>query len=155
MVFKTVYIFVIFYVRESTGDNVNKNRELMRVNVRRTLEANWKTIRDEALQLLKNGRESSFREEAEQLREFGDWRQFELFNRGVKSPKCDKAPFTCRTIGDFKPAAGCRRGQVKFSIMEPGTHVWPHCGPTNCRLRAHLGLIVPSNVSIRVANETR
>ena len=27
--------------------------------------------------------------------------------------------------------------------MSPGTKVWPHVGPTNCRLRMHLGLIVP------------
>ena len=33
--------------------------------------------------------------------------------------------------------------QIKFSVMQGGTHVWSHCGPTNCRLRAHLGLIVP------------
>uniref|UniRef100_A0A8B9KUS4 Aspartyl/asparaginy/proline hydroxylase domain-containing protein n=1 Tax=Astyanax mexicanus TaxID=7994 RepID=A0A8B9KUS4_ASTMX len=30
-----------------------------------------------------------------------------------------------------------------FSVMQPGTHVWPHTGPTNCRLRMHLGLIIP------------
>ena len=30
-----------------------------------------------------------------------------------------------------------------------------HCGPTNCRLRAHLGLKTPSNTFLRVANETR
>jgi len=127
----------------------------MSVEFYRNLEANWMTIRDEALQLLKSGRDSLFREEAEQLREVGDWRQFELFSRGVKNPQCDRVPFTCRTIEVFQPAAGCRRGQVKFSIMEPGSHVWPHCGPTNCRLRAHLGLIVPSNVSIRVADKTK
>uniref|UniRef100_A0A3B4Z1W2 Aspartyl/asparaginy/proline hydroxylase domain-containing protein n=1 Tax=Stegastes partitus TaxID=144197 RepID=A0A3B4Z1W2_9TELE len=29
------------------------------------------------------------------------------------------------------------------TVMHPGTHVWPHTGPTNCRLRMHLGLVVP------------
>uniref|UniRef100_A0A3B4A4F8 Aspartyl/asparaginy/proline hydroxylase domain-containing protein n=1 Tax=Periophthalmus magnuspinnatus TaxID=409849 RepID=A0A3B4A4F8_9GOBI len=33
--------------------------------------------------------------------------------------------------------------QIKFSVMHPGTHVWPHTGPTNCRLRLHLGLVIP------------
>ena len=33
--------------------------------------------------------------------------------------------------------------QVKFSVMEAGTHVRAHTGPTNCRLRAHLGLQAP------------
>uniref|UniRef100_A0A3Q2CVD3 Un-named hu7910 n=1 Tax=Cyprinodon variegatus TaxID=28743 RepID=A0A3Q2CVD3_CYPVA len=31
-----------------------------------------------------------------------------------------------------------------FSVMQPGTHVWPHTGPTNCRLRMHLGLVIPT-----------
>lgn len=39
--------------------------------------------------------------------------------------------------------------------MEGGTKVWPHCGPTNCRLRGHLGLIVPPDPRIKVGNETR
>ena len=42
--------------------------------------------------------------------------------------------------------------------MKAGTIVWPHTGPTNCRLRCHLGLKVPNdwqNVNITVADETR
>lgn len=74
---------------------------------------------------------------------------------GMQKQECKKVPVTCRIVSDFPPASGCRRGQVKFSLMEPGTHVWPHCGPTNCRLRAHLGLVVPDNVTIRVAEEVR
>lgn len=68
---------------------------------------------------------------------------------------CEQTPFTCRLIEDFSPASGCRRGQTKFSVMEGRTHVWPHCGPTNCRLRAHLGLVIPNGTAIRVAEETR
>ena len=68
---------------------------------------------------------------------------------------CEKAPFTCQLISEFPAARDCRRGQVKFSVMHAGTHVWPHCGPTNCRLRSHLGLIVPQGTYIRVAEETR
>ena len=45
--------------------------------------------------------------------------------------------------------------QIKYSVMLPGTHVWPHTGPTNCRLRLHLGLVIPKNVAIRVGRETR
>ena len=45
--------------------------------------------------------------------------------------------------------------QIKYSVMLPGTHIWPHTGPTNCRLRLHLGLVIPKNVSIRVGHETR
>lgn len=45
--------------------------------------------------------------------------------------------------------------QIKYSLMKPGVHVWPHCGPTNCRIRAHLGLVIPDGPKIRVADETR
>ena len=45
--------------------------------------------------------------------------------------------------------------QIKFSVMQPGMHVWPHCGPTNCRIRAHLGLVTPPGPRIRVGNETK
>jgi len=44
---------------------------------------------------------------------------------------------------------------VKFSVMYPGTHVHAHTGPTNCRLRAHLGLQVPpeGDVVMRVEQQ--
>lgn len=115
------------------------------------LEENWIKIRDEGMKAL--GLNGLYRDEAEGLRDKGDWKQFELFARGSKVKKnCEITPFTCSMIASFEPAATCKRGQTKFSIMEGGTHVWPHCGPTNCRLRAHLGLIVPDGPEIRVAS---
>lgn len=46
--------------------------------------------------------------------------------------------------------------QIKFSVMQPGTHVWPHTGPTNCRLRMHLGLVIPQHgCRIRCTDQTR
>ncbi|OWF47307.1 aspartyl/asparaginyl beta-hydroxylase-like [Mizuhopecten yessoensis] len=119
------------------------------------LEDNWKVIRDEALNLL-DANTGSFVPEEENLRETGDWKQFTLYNRGRKDKEnCNKAPKTCELIDQIPDAKECRRGQVKFSMMQPGVHVWPHCGPTNCRLRAHLGLVVPPGPKIRVVNETR
>ena len=29
-----------------------------------------------------------------------------------------------------------------WSVLRPGSHIVPHCGPTNARLRVHLGLKV-------------
>ncbi|XP_053963589.1 aspartyl/asparaginyl beta-hydroxylase isoform X2 [Anastrepha ludens] len=118
------------------------------------LELNWRTIRDEALSLL--SRRGYFLDEAESLRDTGNWQQFELYARGQQRVQnCRKAPITCGLIEKFSAAAGCRRGQVKFSVMQPGTHVHAHCGPTNCRLRAHLGLVVPEGTRLRVAEEDR
>ena len=69
------------------------------------------------------------------------------------------------------------RGAFELSLLAPGTHIAPHCGPTNHRLRLHLALSVPSMpsaprdtsagegndagdtargaIGIRVGNETR
>lgn len=118
------------------------------------LERNWEQIKEEGLKALKA--KTLFQNETENLRDFGDWKQFDLFMRGIKNKEnCAQTPITCGIIESFPEARTCKRGQVKFSVMHPGTHVWPHCGPTNCRLRAHLGLVVPEGTKIRVAEEER
>lgn len=118
------------------------------------LQDNWMAIKAEGLNVL--SKKGYFRDESENLRKQGDWKQFELYHQGQQNRKnCLKAPITCSLIAQFPAARECRRGQVKFSVMHPGTHVWPHCGPTNCRIRAHLGLVVPTGARIRVAEEER
>ena len=46
-------------------------------------------------------------------------------------------------------------GETIFSRLAPGTHLAAHCGPSNFRLRCHLGLLVPPGATIRVGGETR
>jgi aspartate beta-hydroxylase len=46
----------------------------------RKLEENWKVIRDEGVAALKSV--GAFQDEAENLRDVGDWKQFELYARG-------------------------------------------------------------------------
>jgi len=65
---------------------------------------------------------------------------------------CARTPRTCALVERFPAAATCRRGQVKFSALRGGTRIWPHCGPTNTRLRAHLGLVVPPEPRLRVGD---
>jgi len=142
----------------------------------RSLEENWKEIRNEAFAQI-DRRAGSFILEEDKLLDKGEWKQLNLFISGKRVDKnCEKVPYTCFLIEKIIPARTCTRGQVKFSLMKPGVHVWPHCGPTNCRLRAHLGnlnftrfdfylkmigkmhilgLRIPQGVSIRVGNEKR
>ncbi|XP_077348885.1 aspartyl/asparaginyl beta-hydroxylase isoform X3 [Lithobates pipiens] len=122
----------------------------------RTLEANWKIIRDEGLAVMDKAK-GLFVPEDENLREKGDWSQYTLWQQGRKNEKsCNSAPRTCALLERFPESTGCRRGQIKYSVMHPGTHVWPHTGPTNCRLRMHLGLVIPkTGCKIRCANDTR
>nr|XP_060631360.1 aspartyl/asparaginyl beta-hydroxylase isoform X2 [Anolis sagrei ordinatus] len=122
----------------------------------KSLERNWKIIRDEGLAVMDRGK-GLFLPEDENLREKGDWSQFTLWQQGRKNEKaCNSVPKTCALLERFPEATGCRRGQIKYSVMHPGTHVWPHTGPTNCRLRMHLGLVIPKEgCRIRCAQETR
>ena len=46
-------------------------------------------------------------------------------------------------------------GSAYFSFMRPGTLLKAHCGPTNARLRCHLGLFVPGDCRLRVGEESR
>ncbi|XP_045644986.1 aspartyl/asparaginyl beta-hydroxylase isoform X3 [Ursus americanus] len=122
----------------------------------KSLERNWKLIRDEGLAVLDKTK-GLFLPEDENLREKGDWSQFTLWQQGRKNENaCKGAPKTCSLLDKFPETTGCRRGQIKYSVMHPGTHVWPHTGPTNCRLRMHLGLVIPKEgCKIRCANETK
>ena len=92
----------------------------------------------------------------EKLREKGDLKKLNLYIKGEKANgNCRKSPLTCSLIEKIEPTRNCFRGEVAFSVMSSEMHLWPTCGPTNCRLRAHLGLIVPDGIRFRVANETR
>lgn len=47
-------------------------------------------------------------------------------------------------------------GEVIFSRLSPHTHIKSHCGPTNLRWTAHLGLVIPNkskDCRIRVGHE--
>ncbi|XP_058555654.1 aspartyl/asparaginyl beta-hydroxylase isoform X7 [Neofelis nebulosa] len=122
----------------------------------KSLERNWKLIRDEGLAVMDKAK-GLFLPEDENLREKGDWSQFTLWQQGRKNENaCKGAPKTCSLLDKFPETTGCRRGQIKYSVMHPGTHVWPHTGPTNCRLRMHLGLVIPKEgCKIRCANESK
>ncbi|XP_062235153.1 aspartyl/asparaginyl beta-hydroxylase-like isoform X11 [Platichthys flesus] len=122
----------------------------------KTLERNWRTIRDEALAVM-DQKTGLFVPEEENLREKGEWGQYTLWQQGRKDGNsCQGVQKTCSLLERYTEATGCKRGQIKFSVMQPGTHVWPHTGPTNCRLRMHLGLVVPKQgCRIRCTNQTR
>ncbi|XP_029384455.1 aspartyl/asparaginyl beta-hydroxylase isoform X2 [Echeneis naucrates] len=120
------------------------------------LERNWRTIRDEALAVMDQST-GLFIPEEENLREKGEWGQYTLWQQGrIVGNSCQGVPKTCSLLERYPEATACKRGQIKFSVMQPNTHVWPHTGPTNCRLRMHLGLVIPKQgCRIRCTNQTR
>mmetsp|Transcript_1837 Transcript_1837/g.3114 ORF Transcript_1837/g.3114 Transcript_1837/m.3114 type:complete len:258 (-) Transcript_1837:85-858(-) len=87
------------------------------------------------------------------------WKEYVLFGTGSKSNNSD-APFTKQLLRSYVPDAVSLAeqggGEVIFSKLEPRTHIKAHCGPTNLRLTAHLGLVVPGppkDCRIRVRDE--
>ena len=128
-------------------------------NQLKVIKQHWESIRDEALKVYDDKNGGFFIDESESLKDTGYWGEFNLFVQGrEKAENCAKTPLTCSLIRNIPEIKSNRRGQVKFSVMKSGTHVHAHSGPTNCRLRAHLGLQVPANpdpngTKLRVADQ--
>ncbi len=91
------------------------------------------------------------------LTERGRWTGMFLYGaRGVRNEElCRLCPATAKLLDELPL---CRPfGFAMFSGMEPHTHVAPHCGSSNLRLRYHLGVDVPEPERswLRVGTEKR
>jgi aspartyl/asparaginyl beta-hydroxylase len=85
----------------------------------------------------------------------GRWSYLVLYVEGQKdSINCALCPRTAAVI-DANRAALSFGGIVYFSVLERDTYVAPHEGPTNMRLRCHLGIDVPEGSGLRVGGMTR
>lgn len=94
------------------------------------------------------------RPQPEGLADSGDWNVYYFYYLGRKvEENCARCPRTTRIIDSVPTLTST--GLVYFSVLTPATHITPHCGPINTRLRCHLGVDVPSGCRIRVGSETR
>ena len=141
----------------------------------RQLEAKHERIREELHRYLAEEGEFQLGEdhtligtrESESQIQKDDWSEVLLWNSdGITSefsPICKRFPITCSAIYQIPMVTGTAvhqggnpvLGQVTFFKLKAGSHLVPHVGTCNLRLTAHLGLIIPEGVSLRVANETR
>ncbi len=115
------------------------------------LESHSEAIRDEILAL-----ESRFQRESERITRAGDWDVVFLYERGRRRDDvCDACPVT--TVGiESHPTMRTVTGLIYASRMRPGTHIQAHRGPTNLRVRCHLGIKVPDgDCAIRVGDHTQ
>ena len=86
----------------------------------------------------------------------GRWKVFHLFDQGVKiEENCAKCPQTTQCIESL-PAfmKGNAFGNAMFSVLEPNSHIEPHTGPCNFRLRCHLPLLAPKGYKMKVGTHT-
>jgi aspartate beta-hydroxylase len=116
------------------------------------LESHYEAIRDEILAL----EPSRFHRESERIKRSGEWDVAFLYERGRRRHEvCDACPVTTRGIESY-PAMRTVAGLIYVSRMRAGTHIRAHRGPTNLRLRCHLGIKVPDgDCAIRVGDEAR
>jgi aspartyl/asparaginyl beta-hydroxylase (cupin superfamily) len=134
----------------------------------RVLEDNWQSIFDEykaisqtkSLSVVGAGHRGSGQDDHRVVAAGSNWTEYVLFGTGSKSG-VDDAPVTRRLLRQHVPDAVSLAqqggGEVIFSRLAPGSHIQSHCGPTNFRWTAHLGLVVPtatasSSCQIRVGS---
>ena len=115
-----------------------------------TLEAAAGSIREEVLALVGD----AFARYRPDLALEGEWTTYKLWSFGTPHRenllRCPRTAAALDSL-DSDHAAGL----TYFSALGPGTRVAAHCGPTNTRLRCHLGIVVPADCGIRVGATTR
>ena len=142
----------------------------------KTLESHWKDIAAELSSLVQkdsssrsnfnphwtvvgSGDRGSGGDDHRVVSPGGKWTEYVLFGTGASRATAD-APFTKNLLRQCVPdavsLAQAGGGEVIFSKLEPNTRIAAHCGPTNFRWTAHLGLVIPDSsksCSIRVADQ--
>jgi aspartate beta-hydroxylase len=82
----------------------------------------------------------------------GRWEKLFLGHRGRLNDAMDElCPRTMAALRGIPLAGELPEGNICLSIVAPDTELHAHCGPTNVRLRAHLGLEIPPDCGIRIA----
>jgi hypothetical protein len=77
------------------------------------------------------------------------WEVLHLINQGEWNPMNMKAcPRTTALLKALPNVMeGCLFGNAFVSVLETGTTIEPHCGPTNVRHRLHYGLDIPATTT--------
>jgi aspartyl/asparaginyl beta-hydroxylase (cupin superfamily) len=120
----------------------------------RVLEDHYETIKGELMDLLAERERLAEHSRTEGLVDEGWWKEFRFYHGGRPYPdnhqRCPRTAEILESIPDRTPM-----GKVFFSVAGPHTHIEPHCGPNNIRLRCHLGMIIPEGSEIRSGEEKR
>jgi aspartate beta-hydroxylase len=113
----------------------------------RALESHYPQIQHE----LESFEDQAFHSESEPIQRAGNWEVVFFNERGrLNEEMAARCPVTHQIIQGHR-AVKTLAGLSYVSRMRSGTHIMPHCGPTNLRLRCHLGLRIPAgNCGIRV-----
>lgn len=120
--------------------------------MRRLLDG-FETLREEGLALLRSSRFDRYLSPA---LEAGGWSDVTLAMSGMRQPGAERAPRSYALLASLgEDVLSMVSGSAYFSVLTPGARLRPHCGPSNARLRLHVGLSVSGDAGMRVGNETR
>ena len=139
---------VFKYVRGLTSKPWHNKHDFLFV---KKLEDGAKQIRNELLYNLENHAQL-FMLDYENVPLCGDWKAIKLIsNDGQRTEHTDYFPKTMQIIDSSEQEFVT----VKFSAIQPGSHIAAHTGPSNDRLRVHLSLVHTGGARIRVGTEWR
>ena len=113
------------------------------------LEAGCSDITEE-LQYNLRERRHLFTEEQENLHVGGDWTELRIKSSGYGFTKSTE--YFPKTMKHIR-SCGQEFTSIKFSAIQPGTHIRTHTGPSNERLRIHLTIMHTGGARIRVGTE--
>jgi aspartate beta-hydroxylase len=120
----------------------------------RRLPESFEEVRAETMALMEGDRFRLNPLSPDFARDTGEWNELRLFNKGTRyDDACALCPATTRLVESIP--GGTSAGSVFLASMTPGTHLRPHFGFHNARLRCHLGISIPDGCAMRVADETR
>jgi aspartate beta-hydroxylase len=100
---------------------------------------------------------SNFQDELEDIERKGRWSVLFVLEMGRRNEEVlARCPATRSILerAHVDRLLAAQAGSMYFSRLDPGTKVAPHRGPTNLRLRCHLGLDVPERCGMRVGGLT-
>ena len=123
----------------------------------KVLQENFEIIQKEVMAAFENGLlVSEGVVDKEGLTVSGKWTELNLYHLGRKFEKnCNILPVTTSIIEQLPEIVSHVKGATKISVLQPGTEIRPHHGPTNTRIRLHMGLKVSKEAFITVGNVTR
>ncbi|KAL3938422.1 MAG: hypothetical protein SGBAC_006663 [Bacillariaceae sp.] len=129
------------------------------------LEEHWELILDDyddiakskTLSIVGAGDRGSGQDDHRVVGAGSKWTEYVLFGTGSST---GDVPATKALLEEHLPEAVSLAqeggGEIIFSRLAPSSHIQSHCGPTNLRWTAHLGLIVPESAEsckIRVSEQ--
>jgi aspartate beta-hydroxylase len=116
------------------------------------LEQQFPVIRDEVSAVV-DPRQAGFSPVDEPLVGKGRWDEVVFYENGIRMEQpCARFPRTAEVMARI-PEALASSGVIMLSWLHPGSHIIPHCGATNTRLRVHMGVRVPQGASMRVGDQ--